>query len=107
MLFFLSLLCGVASKLSTPERFVHWAVRHADQCGTPGASVTVLSNLYPCVSDLSAVFALFTIFEGEPHTFGITACSDDQIYIGLRREETTMVYMEFTLFEEFLAFMDE
>lgn len=103
---FLALLAS-ALALNAPTKFVHWAVQFANDCGTPGTSVTIVANLYPCVTDVSAVFALFTVFEGEPHAFGITACTDDIIYVGVRTESKTLVYMEFLSFTDFLSFMDE
>jgi hypothetical protein len=92
---------------AAPEKFLQWSTNHAKNCGVPTA-VLVMPNLYPCVTELSAVMAFHTVFEGKMHTFGVTACSDDQIFVGVRTEGAeTLVYMEFVDFHEFMSFIKE
>jgi hypothetical protein len=67
-----------------------------------------MPNLYPCVTELSAVMAFHTVFEDKMHTFGVTACSDEQIFVGVRTDPAeTLVYMEFVHFDDFMAFIKE
>jgi len=100
-------LCLLTLAAAAPVKFLQWSTNHAKNCGVPTA-VLAMPNLYPCVTDLSAVMAFHTVFEGKMHTFGVTACSDDQIFVGVRTEGAeTLVYMEFTDFYEFMAFIKE
>jgi hypothetical protein len=94
--------------LKGPDRFLDWTLNNAKMCGVPTAILT-MPHLYPCATEISAVTAFHTMFEGKPHTFGITACSDEHIIVGVRRTKSqrTLVYMEFLAFEDFLAFMKE
>ena len=101
------LLLWLVVAQSAPTRFIEWSIQQAKHCGVP-TSVLVLPNLYPCVTDISAVMAFHTMFEGKAHTFGVTACSDEQIVMGVRTESGgKLVYMEFVDFNDFLAFMKE
>ena len=94
--------------INAQPNFVHWTLHTSTECGVPTSSVALLPNLYPCANTVSAVYSLFTHFEGKPHSFSFTACSDDLIYVGLRIDHGhTLVYMEFVSFVEFEAFMNE
>jgi len=92
------------------SRFIRWSTQESHECGLPSIPVTIVPNLVFCNHGSSAVFSLHTFFEGSPHSFGITACDDNHIYIGLRVEHQNtgpvLVYMEFVNFEEFLSFFD-
>ena len=68
--------------------------------------VTVIQNLLTC-SNYGAMYSIHTLFEGEPHTFGITACDDTRIYVGLRVINNVLVYMEFESFLDFSNFFLE
>lgn len=106
------MFCGGTGADGALSRFVRWATLEAYNCGLPSIPVTVVPNLVFCNHGSSAVFAMHTSFEGTAHSFGITACDDNHIYIGLRIEnqtrddvlESVLVYMEFLQFEDFLSF---
>lgn len=101
---FFAYLLGVNAGLT---QFVHWTMKEAQSCGIPSYPVTIVPNLMHCYTSSSAVFALHTHFEQIPHSFGITACDDDRIFIGLRINSGIMEYLEFLKFEEFKDFMTE
>jgi hypothetical protein len=104
---FMSMLCLLIEMVqAVPSKFLQWSTNHAKNCGVPTA-VLAMPNLYPCVTELSAVMAFHTVFEGNMHTFGVTACSDNQIYLGVRTEDSILTYMEFVAFNDFMAFMKE
>ena len=88
-------------------QFVHWTIKEANSCGIPSFPVIIVPNLMHCYTSSSAVFVLHTHFEQIPHSFGITACEDDRIFIGLRINSGLMEYFEFSKFEEFHDFMAE
>ena len=109
------MLCALLALFVTASeahlsKFIRWSTLEAHECGLPSTPVTIIPNLVFCNHGSSAVFSLNTVFEGAEHSFGITACDDNQIYIGLRIEHQTtspvLVYMEFENFEEFLLFFD-
>jgi hypothetical protein len=98
----------VAASASINE-FLDWAVNRSVKCGIPfpTTSLTLAHNLYPCATPVAAVYTLITYFEGSPHLFGITACSDNNIFVGVRVEDDNLVYMHFEAQKDFLAFMNE
>jgi hypothetical protein len=87
-------------------RFLHWAVKDSFGCGAPSTPVSVIPNFVPC-GNSAAVFSLHTLFEGAPHSFGITACDDNKIFLGVRVENNVLVYMEFEAFSDFEDFFSE
>ena len=115
MLGLLALLTLYANSVDANlSRFIRWSTQESHECGLPSIPVTIVPNLVFCNHGASAVFSLHTFFEGSPHSFGITACDDNHIFIGLRVDHVVtngidnhiLVYMEFDNFEEFLSFFD-
>jgi hypothetical protein len=102
---FLVLLALVPCSASL-TKFLHWAVKESFECGVPSTPVSVIPNFVFC-GNSAAVFSLHTQFEGTPHSFGITACDDNKIFLGLRVENNVLVYMEFEDFHHFSNFFSE
>jgi hypothetical protein len=101
----LLLFCCLHFAETALTRFIYWGTHGAYQSGVPSFPVTIVPNSVFCNTHATAVFALHTVFEGKPHTFGITACDDNRIFIGLRITENVLTYMEFESFDDFLFLM--
>jgi len=86
-------------------RFIYWGSQRAHYSGIPTTPLTIIPNAVFCNTPSTAVFSLHTVFEGKVHSFGITACDDNRIYIGLRITDSILTYMEFEAFDDFLEFM--
>lgn len=102
---FLLLLCSLQCADTSLSRFIYWSTQHSYKSGVPTSPVTLIPNAVFCNTPTTAVFSLHTVFEGQVHSFGITACDDDRIYIGLRISGGVLTYMEFESFDDFDAFM--
>ena len=89
------------------DKFVDWALNSSEKCGVPTTSLTMALNIYPCATSTAAIYTFFTYFEDSPHVFGITACADNDIFVGVRFQNEKLVYMHFDAHNDFLAFMNE
>jgi hypothetical protein len=101
----LLLLLLVQSAETSLSRFLYWGTHDVHKSGQTSTPLTVIPHAIFCNSATTAVLSLRTVFEGNPHQFGITACDDNRIFIGLRITEAVLIYMEFESFTDFEAFM--